>query len=242
MKHIAYITDTHIDDHVAMDSGVDPKKNLELILQDIAEKNIDYIIHGGDAGEHAGPEWLFNKLEKYNVYISPGNHDHSPAIAGFVEANMNEDGLYHSFEDEGFKFIFMDSSQAEIQEKQTEWLKKELNTDKPVLIFIHHPILPVNTAIDNIYPLDNRQRIKAILESRDNNITIFCGHYHMQDEQASDNTRQIVTPAVSFQVKKEAIDIEIMNNTFGYRTITIDNGEMNTKLFLYREGRFESAD
>ena len=50
MKRIAFITDIHLDEDDPRKVGVDSYKNWELILKDVASRNIDGIVFGGDIG------------------------------------------------------------------------------------------------------------------------------------------------------------------------------------------------
>lgn len=51
MRRIAFITDVHLDEQFPIDNNVNPKQNLEIVLQDISKQGIKEIIFGGDIGE-----------------------------------------------------------------------------------------------------------------------------------------------------------------------------------------------
>ena len=92
--------------------------------------------------------------------------------------------------------------------------------------------------MDVKYVLLGRSKLQNELQALKNEVIIFCGHYHMIDEQRIKNIQQIVSPASSYQVEKVPDDIQIDNTTFGYRIIEIDYQEIKTAVFLYRNNSF----
>jgi 3',5'-cyclic-AMP phosphodiesterase len=82
-----------------------------------------------------------------------------------------------------------------------QWLRTELNTEKLVLLFLHHPVIAVDTPLDRLgAALHDREQVKACLQECNKNVALFCGHYHMQDAVAEGVIRQLVTPAPSYQI------------------------------------------
>lgn len=234
MKQIAYVTDIHLDDHFPIEGGADPISNWKTILQDIKSRNIQQLILGGDLGEPSSNVWFFESIEGFSADITLGNHDTFQEISKYHKKQsegVNE--LYYSYEDEGFKYIFLDSSSGIIQEAQLQWLQQELRTEKKILLFIHHPIVEVDTPVDKLYPLINRNSVRKILHDAGNDIIVICGHYHMEDEQQKENVRQLVTPAASIQLIKNASAIELDSSTFSYRIIDINNDSFETKLITF---------
>ncbi|RZJ71507.1 MAG: metallophosphoesterase [Flavobacterium sp.] len=241
-KRIAHITDTHIDDPTALDRGANPRRNLKLILEDIAARKIDEIVFTGDIGENGTYEWLFKKLEEYKpgFKLIPGNHDNVEEVINFYPSTKTSGNgkLYYSLEDESLKYIFMDSSAGMIDPDQMAWLAAEINTQKPIILFIHHPVLGFKTAMDRKYPLQDRDKVAELLQQCKNDVTVFCGHYHMPDKRKEGRITQYITPSVAFQVKKYAKEIEIDTKSFGYRIISIDGNVIKTTLVQNRNDYF----
>ncbi len=102
-------------------------------------------------------------------------------------------------------------------------------------MFLHHPILRIETPVDKAYPLKNREELKSILLNFKNNVTVFCGHYHMNDEQNFKNIKQYTTQSMSFQLIKNATEIEVDNLNFGYRIIEISNDGIETELIKFKQ-------
>lgn len=241
-KRIAHITDTHIDDATGMHNGNNPRANFEKVLAHVASQDVDEIVFTGDIGhENQGFEdtyaYVFNKLRDTAIPYKAilGNHDHFTVAMHYYRGISEGSGeLYYSHEDEGYRYIYLDSSSARISPAQLAWLENELHTPKKVALFIHHPILGLNTAMDRIYPLRNREEVKRLLQERARPVTVFCGHYHMSDERRDGNILQYVTPATSFQVSKESAGIDINTDSFSYRIIDLSSGDITTLVYTDR--------
>ncbi len=77
-------------------------------------------------------------------------------------------------------------------------------------------------------------RRSAALEASKRDITIFCGHYHMNDVAIVGIVKQFMTPAVSYQIGKTA-SRTIDKKSFGYRLITINGEDVDTKLVMIQK-------
>ncbi|MBK7884552.1 MAG: hypothetical protein IPJ81_12775 [Chitinophagaceae bacterium] len=116
------------------------------------------------------------------------------------------------------------------------WFKNELLVAaKTVIIFIHHPILKVDTWVDKEFSLSNREAIKELLLLYNQEVIIFCGHYHTEDETVNNNIKQYITPAASYQILKGTDQLKVDINIFGYRLIYINDGQINTEVILHNK-------
>lgn len=241
MKTIAYLTDTHLDETAPAKHGADERHNWQLALADLSARKIDMVVFGGDIGEFSAYPGFFEALSDYPfVHVTPGNHDTSHHVRQFYpEMSHSESGFYHSKEQDGLKWIFLDSSTDKISPEQIEWFERELkDRDKDVLLFIHHPILRVDTPVDKKYPLQNRDAIKTLLLRFPRKVTVFCGHYHIEDTASEANITQYVTPAISYQIKKGTNAIEGDASYFGYRIIEIDERRIETEVIILYPDEF----
>ncbi|WP_170837103.1 metallophosphoesterase family protein [Aquimarina amphilecti] len=235
IKKIAYITDAHIDEEYPKTLGVNARNNWKTILEDIDSKDINEVIYGGDIGEGSSNSWFFETLQNYKLSVSLGNHDLFSEVTKYYKnsTNIDVDGLFYSKEIDFFKLIFLDSSTEVISEKQLEWLKTELISTKKIVLFIHHPILPIPAIIDKKYFLQGREKIQALLQKIPNEIILFSGHYHMEDYRKCNNVIQYITPAASYQVEKDLNEIKVHNNSFGYRIIELNKDNIQTEVVLF---------
>ncbi|MGY5849551.1 metallophosphoesterase family protein [Salegentibacter sp. F14] len=225
MKKIAHITDLHIDEQFPFEDKISARKRFDRILESLKDNSINHIVCTGDIGENKGILYFFEQLKEMDLSIALGNHDNFMEISKHYNlgANYITKKIYRSELKNYFKFIYLDSSSGIIDVKQFQWLKKELITPKPIIIFIHHPIIGLNLKVDKIGKLKNRKDLIKILEETPNEITIYCGHYHMESSLTYKNIKQCITPAVAFQIKKDIDKIEINTAISGYRIIQIEN-------------------
>lgn len=239
-RKIAYLTDIHLDEDFPAENGVDSKRNWELILSDLRTRGIDEICYGGDIGSKAINEWFFDSLQDFKINLVLGNHDHfSETYKRLKEIKSDSNSeLYYAFEDEQFKYLFLDSSSGTISQLQLEWFCQKINNEKPLLMFIHHPVLPVKVKVDELYGLSNRDQLLKELNKLHVDTTIFCGHYHMNDIRTSGKIRQIVTPACSYQVEKDPLEVRVNNASFGYRIIELMEGKLESYFIAHSDDSF----
>lgn len=230
MKRIAFITDVHLDEQFPIDNHIDARKNLDAVLSDIADRKISEVIFGGDIGEACAHGYFFKKLGHLSLNLILGNHDRFKEVKAHFIKDGDRDELYYKSEDENYQFIFVDSSADELSHTQLQWLKTALSEKKELMLFIHHPVLEIETPVDKAYPLKNRDALKSILLQFKNQVTIFCGHYHMNDEQRFENINQYTTQSLSYQMVKHADEIEVDHLNFGYRIIELDDRIISTQV------------
>jgi 3',5'-cyclic-AMP phosphodiesterase len=234
MKTIAFLTDIHLDEQFPIDNNVNPTKNLETVLADISKKKITEIIFGGDIGDATAHNYFFDALKQFSLKLILGNHDKFDDVKEHFNKDADKNELYYKVEEDGYLYLFLDTSSDEISNNQLLWVQSELNNNKEVILFIHHPILPINTAVDTLYPLKKREQLQRILLKHKKNITVFCGHYHMNDEQELGNIKQITTQSLSFQLVKDEREIKVDNSNFGYRIIHIGDNKIETEVINFK--------
>src|SRR5688572_27391928 len=98
MKQIAFLTDIHLDEQFPLDNNVDPKKNLETVLEDLTLRNITEIIFGGDIGDAKAHPIFFQALKPYAFHLILGNHDQFNQVAAYYRLDKQKDELYYQFE------------------------------------------------------------------------------------------------------------------------------------------------
>ncbi len=235
MKRFAFITDIHLDEQFPIENNINPTKNFETVLLDIENRKISEVVFGGDIGEATAHNYFFEKIQNLSVSLILGNHDKFEKVKKHFIKDRNKEELYYKTEDENYQYIFLDTSADELSKTQIEWLQNELVEKKELILFIHHPVLEIETQVDKVYPLKNREELKSVLVDYKNNVTIFCGHYHMNDQQEFKNIKQYTTQSMSFQLVKNVTEIEVDNLNFGYRIIDISNDKIETELINFKQ-------
>lgn len=223
---IAQITDLHVDDIISRTENINSICNFDTILEDIINRQIEYVVMTGDYGNYKYFDNLTDKLKKSKIkydYIL-GNHDKREDFENRsdIHHSKKNNGLYFTKKIDNNLFLYLDSSQKKINIIQLDWMKKivsEHEYDK-LIIFIHHPILNCgNTTMDNLFPLENRDIIKEILLNIDKKVLIFCGHYHNNLVVEENNITQFLTSSAILQLATHSEKIQIESRDFGYRVI-----------------------
>jgi 3',5'-cyclic-AMP phosphodiesterase len=238
VKSTAFVTDIHLGEQYINEIGVDSQENWKVILNDISSRKIEKIIFGGDIGALSSYKYFFDSLNTLtkNPSIILGNHDSFQEVTKHYEHSFinGRAELFYCYEENYFKYYFLDSSSSNIGKEQLIWLESELAISKKrKIVFIHHPVLQIQTPIDKEFPLNNREDVKELLIRNKEEIIIFCGHYHMDDTAEDKNIKQYVTPAASYQAVKEAEKLELDAKKFGYRIINFIGNQFNTEIVSF---------
>lgn len=251
---LAHFTDTHLGQRLVASNEMAGNKmgyeetpgehenHLRTVLDDIASKGISHVVFGGDIGTPQSAAGFFELLHGYRFQLSVilGNHDTLGNVAPHYSSDgANVDGkLCFSHDDGRLKRIFLDSSDNELGERQRAWLGRELEDTKRAAIFLHHPILALDTPVDRTgAALRDRNEVRSLLIGTGCEISLFCGHYHMIDDAQEANIRQYVTPAVSYQIVKQSERLQADTQTFGYRILEIQEEEIRTQVVLFTAAR-----
>ncbi|MGH1339492.1 MAG: metallophosphoesterase family protein [Aureispira sp.] len=237
-QRIAYLTDLHLDDQYPKDAGADTFRNWEMALQDLTTRTVDKVIVGGDFGEPSTTSYFFESLAAYSdLHLTLGNHDQFANILSHyprAQQYQEQGGLYYSFVEDGYQYIFLDSSSGQVPPAQVEWLQTALTEAYPILLFIHHPIFGIDDSLaDVMFPLKGRVSLQQILLDSGLDISIFCGHYHLLDEQKQEKVQQFITPAISVQFDTQAKHIRFHANSFSYRIIEVNKTGIWSELIQF---------
>ncbi|MDZ7660359.1 metallophosphoesterase family protein [Fodinibius sp.] len=235
VQSFAYITDTHLDESYLSKIGVDTRENWLRILESVSKKGLQDIVFGGDIGKADTHNWFFDTLQSFSFRIILGNHDNYQNVSEHLDLSLpqhNNDEFYYSQESDDNILLFLDSSSNSISKHQLKWVKSKLNRKRRVIVFIHHPVLPVETFVDTAAPLQNRDELETIFRKVGQEVTIFCGHYHMDHTQKKGSVTQIITPASSYQME-QSLNKVINTDTFGYRIIKLNNNSIDTELVMF---------
>lgn len=233
-RRIAHITDLHLDEDFPEDHGVNTRDRFQAVLKDIKREQISEVICTGDIAETESLSYFFEQFASTPLSLTLGNHDSFLHVYKYYKtgAKPASQKLYRSVQEEDFKFIFLDSSADSIDSEQLSWLSSELISSTPIIIFIHHPIIGLKLKVDEIGRLQNRDKVLSLLETASVQITLFCGHYHMESSSIYKNIHQHITQAVCFQIEKNLDEIKIDTTTFGYRIIELEQGSISSKVQL----------
>lgn len=200
-------------------TGESPRLFDDAIAQINEQSDIDFVMFTGDLIDKSFEKELKAFLPHANKLNAPwyfafGNHDR--CVGGYLNTlvyldmvrNSNENfkfkKAYYSFEPKkNYKVIVLDNiitdeitSNGYIDEVQLKWLKKELDSSKndTVLIFMHVPVIEPFASPN--HKMRNGYALKQLIESYDNPIGVFQGHYHAAKITQHDNVLYVSSPAL----------------------------------------------
>ncbi len=200
-------------------TGESPRLLDDAIAQINENKDLDFVMFTGDLIDKSFEKELramLPHLQKLDIpwYFAFGNHDR--CVGGYLTTlvyldmvrnanpNFKFKKAYYSFEPKKhYKVIVLDdiitdeiTSNGYIDETQLKWLKKELDGSKndTVLIFLHVPVIEPFASPN--HRLRNATALKQLIESYDNPIGVFQGHYHAAKITQHDNVLYVSSPAL----------------------------------------------
>lgn len=171
-------------------------KITDNILTDLAQRDLDFIVHLGDITYKGGVEGMektkaaFDKLP-YPTYYVPGNNDliydaktERKTLANYQKV-INQD-TYYSLDYENAHLVFLDNSYLRVgfSDEELTWLEQDLNQNNQefTFLFYHRPLdVPGQQLFgDDETPESRIQNEKFKNLIADYTIDrIFNGHLHM---------------------------------------------------------------
>ncbi len=101
--------------------------------------------------------------------------------------------------------------------------------DHPVVIFMHHPPVPVGCDWLDKQRVSNADALEAIITSATNVAAIFCGHVHQETEKQWAGTRVYTSPSTCFQFTPNSPEFAMNDICPGYRWIDLHpDGHLET--------------
>ena len=195
---LAHISDTHFRSHGHKLYGfIDTNAgNADVVSQlNALRERPDAVIISGDivncarADEYEVAYETLRHLD-YPIYLIPGNHDCKDNVIHYLSPlcpALGHDPLNirYAVDDFDTRLLFIDSSRADassgwITPETSEWLEKQLASaiDKPTVLFMHHPPMPLGNAQMDPIACENGHIILALIERYPSLIRVFCGHNH----------------------------------------------------------------
>jgi Icc protein len=196
MTLLIQITDTHIlPPGEVLYGSVNTALHLKETVQSInrMQPQPDAVLVTGDLveqGNRAGYQHFIELIKplKMPVYVIPGNHDDPQimleAFAGTPYFPATDSTFQYSIENLPFRILALNSrcEGTELPEFGTErlsWLENQLGqSDKPILIALHHPPMITGIELIDMGGPEWFQRLKSVLAGHDQIKLLICGHCH----------------------------------------------------------------
>lgn len=235
---IIQITDLHVAREGVETHGIDTRQNCLKILQKTKDLVPDCVVVSGDLcnmeGEMEVYEWIKGHLDDLNIpyHLLVGNHDDGKMMetAFALQTDFKNGELFYHLELEGHDVLFLDTGKYVLSEQQLTWLSQKLATlPNDVMIFMHHP--PVNGGtpfMDKLHGLKNMEAVQEVLFQHPHNITIFCGHYHVEKTIRVKNVVVQITPSTYFQIDQHEVDFKVDHQKIALREIVLERDYLST--------------
>lgn len=190
---IGIVTDIHaandkerIIDGIVMGYPRVYKEHFSAALDEMKKQGTSLIIALGDntnAGNNKKAQSLVDiaKNKGMEVVWVKGNHDREETN---VMEKFGVQRPYYYYVDKGnWRIVVLDSSEIDpagtggVDDKQLEWLKNILQTDKKTIIAMHHPVYSESepNVVQDIYKV-----FKETIEKTENVKYVLSGHYHIK--------------------------------------------------------------
>ncbi|MEL6922642.1 MAG: metallophosphoesterase [Bacteroidota bacterium] len=235
---IIQITDLHIGRRGEETHQVDVRSNFLNILAEVKFANADHLVVSGDLcymdGTKSTYNWIKARLARLRIpyEVISGNHDSTPLMKEVFELDHlgKGDELYYARKIGKWTCLFLDSSRGHHSKNQLKWLKRQLhNANHDLIIFMHHP--PAKAGVpfmDNKHALQDIEAVQEILFDCPHNITIFCGHYHVEKTVRIKNLLIQITPSTYFQIDQTSPEFKIDHHRIALREIHLNGKSVET--------------
>jgi Icc protein len=185
---------------VAHVNALDPRPDLALVTGDLVDS--------GRPGEYANLRRVLGALAM-PYHLIPGNHDaRDPLREAFPDhAYLPKSGfLQYVIEDLPLRLIALDTlvpgkGHGALCDERLDWLDARLGkSDRPTLLFMHHP--PFDVGIE---PLDRDrlneggERLAEIVRRHGNVERVLCGHVHRPIQVRWAGTMASIAPSTAHQ-------------------------------------------
>lgn len=188
---------------VAHINQLDPKPNLVLLTGDITNASL--------TSEYEQTFELLKQLEM-PYFVIPGNHDDRVKTKSTFDKHCPAESTPQNFiqyviDDYDIRLIAMDSTipkeaGGELCELRLAWLDQQLtkDTDKPTIIFMHHPPVKVGVIEADIDGFIGAKKLGKIVKRYNNIEQIICGHVHLQTHTRCHGTMVTTAPSVGMEL------------------------------------------
>ena len=238
---IAFITDPHVGHADEKPMGVDVRQNFLNALAFLAELKPSCLVLGGDLchdfGDAAIYEWMAEQVAQlpYPCYAVSGNHDDSELLANAFRLSHHLHGseLYYAIPLEGRPALFLDTSRGKMSATQWTWLREFLGAlrDSNVLIFMHHPPLPADVRfMDTHYAFDQPDEFMALVRDLPCQVTVVCGHYHVEKIVQRGNILELLSPSTFYQMRPDTTEFTVDHYRVGIREISLTSQGINSEV------------
>lgn len=243
---ILHLTDLHLfDNQKTKMVGINPLETLQTIVKKISDgfqqNRPDLTVLTGDISQDYSLESYKTAAKILQQLPCPlvttmGNHDYASSFAKVFDNSTQLVTKISHLTD--WRILLLNTHWAEHVEGQLidtdyAFLQEKLaeDTKHPVIIFLHHHVLPVASLWLDKIMLQNSPRFLEIVTQYKNVKVIVCGHVHQDTSAVYKDVAFLSTPATCWQftVKNNGFKLDTLMP--GYRWITLgEDGTIQTEV------------
>ena len=239
MLQIVQISDIHIGAKGELTFEADGRGQFHSVLATVQNMKPDILILTGDLcledPQRSTYPWIKAQIDPLAIpyFAIAGNHDDSQMLAEVFHPDRIKGGeLYYSERIQDHLIVFLDSRVAKFSENQWSWLYNTIqDANQTIHIFMHHP--PIETGasyLDERHAFKEQSRFKKMMNQIDQQIHVYCGHFHTARYIQENNVHVHICPSTLFQMNAESQQFELNSTTPGFQLITIDQQRVETRI------------
>jgi Icc protein len=210
---LLHVTDPHLfGDESKTIYGVQTAVSLRRVLAEALAPDLPrphaILVTGDIADDHTpGAYGVFRRaLEPHGlpVFCLPGNHDEPALMPGLVGDSGFQYGGSAEFGAWGALFLdthVHERPEGRLERGELDRLRAELERmhDRPVMVCLHHPPLPVGSAWLDGVGLENAGELLDVLDRYATVRLVVAGHVHQAFEQRHNGALVLATPSTCAQ-------------------------------------------
>lgn len=252
MTRLLQLTDFHIfADHSKRLKGIDTNSCLEHVVQHVLASGvaIDHVIVTGDHTHDEEPDsYAFAKSQLQRLaehwWQVPGNHDDRSTLRS-VFPNVDgtgDDQIRFQFDADSWTCIGLDSHlpgsvSGQIETKQIDWLKSQLDKSKArhIAVFLHHPPVDIQSEWMDQIGLEGRNLLAEVVKADSRIQLIVCGHVHHDFRSQLHQATVLASPSTGIQFDPNGTAPTFTSDAPGYRLIELSADGWTTEVIRVPE-------
>ncbi len=212
-------------------------------MREVRSAQPDHLVISGDLcleeGDKKVYEWIRNilELQDFSYSLIAGNHDDPVLMAEVfgLEHLLTDDEIFFAKKIGKATCLFLDTAKGYHSENQLNWLRRQLyNHKRELIIFMHHPPFKVGMPfMDKKHGHRDMKTITGLLTGYSNNITVFCGHYHIEKTIRYQNILLQITPSCFYQLDQNTTKFKVAHHRIAMRIIEHKTSRIATSVHYF---------
>jgi Icc protein len=249
---IVQLSDLHLDLDEPNPHGVDVWDNFAWALDTVATIDHDLILITGDLALREGSARTYRAIadnltgRSLNALVIPGNHDDRTLFfeafgRRYLRTGHGTSTLDASVHTGGTPIYLVDTQDGRISRMQLSWVDSRLDAHanaarrgeySPRTLFaVHHPIIcGFHRYMDQSFRLENAEDVVNVLSryAGELDITILCGHYHIDHDTTLSGIRQLTCPSLYVQIDPGTDTFAVTSTIPGFRVVSWNDRSIDT--------------